>query len=1093
MYVRFSLGVVLAAVNKFTQPLANAALLFGGFFLLLSSMFVQASDLQVQRFAKSEEGYKLDSINDVIQDRKGFLWLAAEVGLLRFDGSRIQRWGTGSGVDTSELAWDLEEDHRGHLWIATDYGLRKFDPASHTFTAYLHQPDNANSINHNYVSAVIESRDHQIYAATLGGIAILSSSRDTIRRLQASKGGLASNLVRGLFEDRDGYIWIGYQDAGISRFDPRDNSFIHFKHQPGVVNSLAHNDVRTFVQDALGRIWVGTWGGGVSRLNSDAKTFTNFLPGTQFGQLRGGIVNDIYSDSRGNTWVAIDKGGVYRFNNETQLFQQYVHDSFDERSLLSSNVRRVLEDRSGDVWFMTFPGGLNRYHPVTDQIKRWQKEINNPNSLSDSSILSLLRSRDGYLWVGTENGLNQVDEASGEIVHYLHSSIDKNSIPADAVTALAETPDGAIWIGTWSGGLARFDRVKNQFTRYQDGSNDSQFSGANIWKLFVDSDGTLWIGTESAGLYRYNSGTDSFHVYNVDETDENSLSSNYVLDIVEDLDGSFWIGTQRGLNHFYPNTGQFERIDFSNSLGVSTQRVKSILLGPDNTIWLATQSSGLIRWVKGGNDVRRITQLDGLPANGLSALQFDQRGDVWLSSHAGIAKVNAETARVETLLTKQLGLAGEISNRLTTLKNNDGSLYFGSTEGLSKFNPTTLRLPDGEPILEFTDLSVLGESVAVAEQGSPLTRAVSETETVSFADSAKLISFEFANLNYSFANESKIFYRMKGVDQDWRSSIGNSSVKYANLSPGHYTFELKARNHFGDWSPNIRSLDVRVLPPLWRSNVAYAIYLIVLILLAYLFSRLVFLRYINAKLNRQVASRTEELLEANAAKSRFLANVSHELRTPLNSINGFSKRALNKYRDSGDSQLLNALDTIHRNGIHLNNVINDILDLSKIEAGKMDVNLELCQLTKLLSDCINDHHVAAEKKGLRLEWAGECPVATLTADVQRLTQIMHNLLSNAIKYTDSGVISVSVALELYEDQYHCAIKVADTGKGISPESQERLFRRFEQVDDSTRYIQGFGTGLGLALVDEFVRLHRGRVICESAVGKGSTFTVLIPI
>jgi PAS domain S-box-containing protein len=230
------------------------------------------------------------------------------------------------------------------------------------------------------------------------------------------------------------------------------------------------------------------------------------------------------------------------------------------------------------------------------------------------------------------------------------------------------------------------------------------------------------------------------------------------------------------------------------------------------------------------------------------------------------------------------------------------------------------------------------------------------------------------------------------------------------------------------------------------------------------------------------------LKEASRLKSEFLANMSHELRTPLNAIIGFSEILHDERFGALNDRQKRYASNVLGSGRHLLELVNDILDLSKIEAGRMDLHLEEVALGLLIEETLGTLAPLAQTKGIDL--TGDTPDSALTvhADRSRLTQILFNLLSNAIKFTpDGGTVSVICRAE---DNRAC-IAVRDTGIGIAPEDHERVFREFEQVDTSHGRQQQ-GTGLGLTLTKDLVELHGGSIALESAVGAGSTFTVSLP-
>ncbi|BCD97057.1 sensor histidine kinase [Marinagarivorans cellulosilyticus] len=1045
-----------------------------------------SKNLLVQRFTQSQNGKdKLDAIEDVVFDHKGFIWLATESGLKRFDGDRIQRFSSEHGL-SSEWAISLAVDHRGEIWVGTSRGLNRFSARYHTFTHYL---------KNDYISDVIEADGNIIYAATTRGIIKFNGKHEQIGHWKSDPNGLSNNAlssdhVTALFEDSQLNIWIGYKDTGLSRWNRQHNSFTHFSDNPNNPNSLCHTDVRALAEAEDGTLWVGTWGGGLCRLNSDGNSFTAHTLTNRQGEITSDIITDITKDRTGTLWVSADKGGAYRYRPAQRDFIHYQHDLFDERSLISNTVSVIAEDAHSNMWFITFPGGLSRYHPSTEQFQSWQQHPLDKNSLSNSSILSLHQDATGDIWVGTEGGLNRIHHKDGSITRYPHVKGDKNSLPASAVTTLADGPNGHLWVGTWSGGLGKLNKKTGHIKTYGPAQN---FHGQNIWASYLDSRKTLWIGTERHGLYRYNEKTDNFVQYQNDPKKNHSISSNYVLSIGENNKGELWVGTENGANQFIPSNHHFtHKTPFEGSL-LAEQRIRLIFTDSNNDLWLATQGSGLIKWSLEANQHATLNQDNGLPSNTIAAIQQDKQGFIWVSTLAGIAKVNPTTLAVETILTLRDGLAGDVSNRNASLALKNGTLYFGTTNGLISFNPSNLTLPTDDPKIELTHLDILGKKTTINRAGQQLIEDVAYTTTLTLNESDNFFEVGFANLNLSFGGHTEFAYKLENHDSQWIDHFGNGSASFANLNAGKYRLVIKAKKRNGEWSTQERSLNINITPPLSRSKLAYTLYTIVGLIFSYGLIRLVFLRTLNRTLHLEVKTKTAALQEANAAKTLFLANVSHELRTPLNAINGYSTRLIKRYSSVLDQRGIESLRSINRNGLHLNNLINDILDLSKIESGKMEIEIGDCNIDALLHHCLEDLQEDAQKKGLTLHSPKTNSYGTIQADEQRVTQIIHNLLSNAIKYSDKGDIWLSVETANIDNKAYCALSVKDTGKGIREEDLKKLFTRFEKIDQDTKYIHGYGTGLGLALVDEFTSLHGGFIDCKSTFGEGSTFTIYLPI
>lgn len=1066
--------------------------------------YAWTTSLPVQRIEKSPySDVKLSGINEILQDSQGFMWLATETGLLRYDGLNTVKYEShkhNPNSLSSQYCRSLIEDRKGKIWVATENGLNEFDPLKKSFTRYLSssQPD---SLSHNFTTKVIEASSGDLFVATAGGLTRISADRSQIEayRLGQENSFLLSNMVRTVMEDSSGYIWVGYEDMGASRWHPKTGEVRHFhalsspEYQPGELG-LIHHDVREIAEDVHGQFWFGTFGGGVSRVNFAANTVDHFAPSKNPNDLPSGVIWDLFSDREGKIWITMDKGGVAVYDDVQGVFKQYRHDPFNPRSLLSDTVKDVYQDSRGNYWFATFPGGLSRYHPQADQFQIWLHQINDPNSLDSSAIIAIARSQDGVIWVGTEKGLNTIDETTGKVTHFVHDPDNPKSIPDAAVLSVVEAPSGDIWLGTWGQGLSRLDRKTGEFDHFSVGNGPHQVRSPYVWKVFFDSQTRLWLATETDGLNLYDPKSDKFERYTHSASDGNSISFNYVWDIEESRSGHLWIGTQHGLNLFDPDKHQFRRFaEMDHFQGLGNARIHSVLEDQQGFVWVATQSSGLKRWDPQTETIVSLTIESGLPSNTVSSIQQDNQGFIWVSTVEGIAKIDPEQLSVLLILNQYTGIAGDNHNRNASLKGPDGALYFGGTEGLTKFYPAQIQTDPYEPKVTLTDIYVLNKPANYGEVNSPLTQDISQSKEVVLGYDDNMVSLEFSSLDFGHAGKLRFAYWLEGFDTDWNIVQNHNRATYTNLDPGRYTFKVRRQLANGDWSKNITELSIVVQSPPWLSPMAYGFYLLLVLGFFYLISRLILLRVMTARLNEEVRRRTDELSRANNAKTQFLANMSHELRTPLNSVIGFSKRLMAKYEKDLDQQGIHALDAIYRNGQHLLSLINDILDLSKIESGKMELSFSPCNLSDIINGCISDLQEAFTSKGLTVVPPNSYPIQVIRADAQRLAQILYNLLSNAIKYTDEGHVAIVVDDQTIDEKRYCSISVIDTGKGIRKEDQEKLFKRFEQMDEETRHIKGFGTGLGLALVSEFAALHGGYVNCQSIYGEGSQFTVFLPL
>lgn len=1050
------------------------------FCLALVPIWAQA--IVVERHEQSlEDREQFDSLHQIAFDHKGFAWVATESGLLRYDGSRVMRFGLDEGM-SSEFVLAVEVDSLGRVWAATSSGANMLDPR--TFEIQNFFPGV-------YSSSIAQRANGDLVFASFDGLQILSKDLKTLisKRETGDNSGPSSNALRTVYVDQLDRVWIGYRDTGLSLYESESETFKHFAHAEFDRSSLPGNQVRAIAEDALGNLWVSVWGRGLARLKSDA--FVHYAPGGEHG-LNSPIIMDLHLDANGHLWAAADKGGMYRYDTATDQFENFRHDPFDKRSLLFDTVRGIGEDTDGNLWFSNFPYGLNRYHSSSDQFQQWQHRPFDETSLNNSAVLSLLSAGDQKIWVGTEEGVNLLDLGNGRVERMNYEEKSASRLPAPAVTALSYGPKGKLWVGTWSGGLARLES-DGRWTQFNDTRPTGGFLRENVWALFKDSKERLWVGTETRGLYLYDAKADRFDQYASVDHAQSPISADYVMDIREDAQGNLLLATINGINKINVASGSVKIISQLGGVDISAMRIRAMLEDKQGKLWLVTQAQGILVWDDKTQQIHRIGRDQGLPSEQMATAIEDERGFVWVSSLKGLVRIHSETLSVDSVLRLSDGLIGETSNRNAMIILPSEQMFVGTLSGLVSLNTSEFRAYDSKPRPELSSLKILGDRVLPGTEGGILSRSLAYEESISLPDNARMFELAFSDLNFSSGQETRFQYRLDGFEKAWQTREGNASVRYANLSPGHYQFQLRALEKNGRVHDQVRTLDIRIQPPIWRTPIAYIIYTAFWLAVFFLIARVLLLRAIARNLQEKVDAKTQALVDASESKSRFVANIAHELRTPLNAIIGYSQQLNRRYAQSLEPKAADGLRTIEEAGKHLNALIGDILDLSKIESGKMEIKPVECSVVDIVERCVQDLRAQAEQKNLNLGKAEIHFDELIDADPQRLTQILHNLLSNAIKYTDSGKIDVRVNRQERNGKAYCAISVHDTGKGISEKDQADLFQRFNQVDEQTKYIQGYGTGLGLAIVEEFTALHGGLVEVQSEEGVGSTFSVLLPI
>ena len=1056
------------------------------------------------------------SVNCVLQDKYGFMWFGTQDGLNKYDGYKFTVY-KNDPLDRSSISHnfisDIVEDENGNLWISTwGGGINKFDRLKEKFTSYKHRKD-SNSISGNLVNAMI--RDHS-------GKLWIGTQENGLNRFDPKTGrfthymndpenshSLPDNDVLKLMEDSQNGIWIATQGGGLSMLNPAGKWFTNYKHEEGNKSTIASNIVHVIFEDSRQQIWVGTSGKGINLLNKERTGFRHFanIPGDKHSMLND-IVFSITEDKEKNIWLGTQNQGISLFNPATGKFQNYKQELTDKNSLNNNAIYSIYQDRKGNIWIGAYAGGINFINCDGGKFRHY-KQTPSSNSLSNDKILCIYEDSQSELWIGTDGGgLNRFNPATGAFTHYRHKKNNKSSIASDYVTNVMEDHEGNLWVGTWGDGITVFNRKKNTWRHFTNKPSDStSLISDNIWMIYQDREKNIWVGAYGDGLDLFDPKTGTFTHFRHDQHDPSSLSSNNVLTIFEDSKGLFWIGTDGGgFNLFDKKTKTFRNWQHEeNKNSLSNNTVNCFLEDKLGNFWISTDA-GLNYWDRQKNSFNIYFSIDGLPHNTTVGMLEDGKGNIWISTFKGLSKFNPDKKSFQNYNVTDGLQSNEF--RYSYCKSRSGKLYYGGNNGFNEFYPDSVQPVSFDPPLLITDFQLFNRSVAIEQGGdpSPLKMNINNTNEINLSHEQSVFSFEFASLNYTDPEKKQYAYMLEGFDEKWNEVGKRQSATYTNLDPGNYTFKVKGLDNEGNWSTKITSVSVNILPPIWKTwwfRTAFIIFLTGLVFLIFGL-RVRNIRSQKRKLEKLVQERTERLEffteeerkarweaeEANRSKSVFLATMSHEIRTPMNGVIGMASLLS---ETSLTEQQKDFTDTIRSCGETLLTVINDILDYSKIESGKLELEEQDFDLRHCVEEILDVFAGKAAETGIDLVYSIDFNVpSAIAGDSMRLKQVIMNLVSNSVKFTSKGEIFIGISLFRIEQngELELSIQVRDTGIGIPVDKLDRLFKPFTQVDSSTTRKYG-GTGLGLAISEKLVRLMGGSIKVKSKDGKGSVFMFTI--
>lgn len=1002
---------------------------------------------------REEQGLLHSTINRILQARDGYIWLATYYGIVRFDGVRFTVFDV---VNTPAIQANriraLAEDSDGTLWIASSKGLSQMrDGAFRIFPL-------GDRFAGDQILTVTTGTDGEIWFATVG------AGLCRIKRGQIEIVGLKGQNIRAILANSTGTVWIG-TDEGLHKYE--GGKFRVYGDKDG----LPFRTITALYEDRNRTLWVGSTEGLVRIDNGRFQTILNEP------SVRKTHVWALTGDRKGNLWIATFGRGLTRYTNG--VFSNFAI----KQGLSSAMVSAIYEDREGCLWIGTNGGGLNRLRDVTFTTYTMR------DGLPSNIVSPIWGKQDGSVWLGT-NGGGLTHFQNGSFTNYTA----REGLSDNAIWSLTGARDGSLWVGTYNGGLHHFREGKFKTYTTKDG-----LSSNAVFALLEDHAGDLWIGTYTGGLNRLRNG--KFTAYHTTD----GLLSDEIRTLYEDRDKNLWIGTQKGLSRF--RDGVFQ--NFGEHEGLSAGFILSIYEDAEGTLWIGSFGGGLSR-LKNGKFTQFNTQ-NGLFQNVVFQILEDDLGYLWMSGSNGIFRVQKRqledvargvASRVQCdSYGMEDGMNGREANGAQPAgwKAKDGKLWFATDSGATVVDPSRIVFNHQPPPVVIEDLKVNRAAIPLGGQ-------------MQVPPGGDTFEFQYTALSFPAPKKVRFKYKLEGFDHDWVDGGTNRSANYTNLPPGQYRFKVLASNNDGVWNKAGASLDFRLQPFFYQTIWFYGICAI----LAALAARGLYLLRVrnlvrsNVELESRIAERTQKLGKANRdlgamvtqlenssaelklstlraneasrAKSEFVANISHEIRTPMNGILGMTSLALHTELTKEQREYL---DMAKSSADSLLELLNDVLDYSKIEAGRMDILTVDFSLRRCVENAAASFQPKVNEKGLKLkcEFQGEIP-ELLMGDPGRLRQVLVNLIGNAMKFTDTGGIRILVSMIA---EAHFEICVEDSGIGIPLEKQRMIFEAFRQADNSSTKAYG-GTGLGLTICSQLVALMGGRLWVESEANKGSKFS-----
>ena len=1035
--------------------------------LCLFSQFMNARDYNPANYAfakiNGEIGLSHNGVKAIIQDSDGFIWLGTKNKLNRYDGVSIK------------------------IFNCEDSVLGRKD---------------------NSISSLYEDNNKIIWVGTDNGIFLFNPLKEsfTFFDKETNDGLSIKDWVADIMADKDNNLWIVIPNQGLFRYNTLTDKLHYYNYQKGDVVLPDQENPQCICLDYTGKVWVGTNGSGVYAYNKEEDCFKQYLGdkngdtlageciyticnrdddliiGVHEGKLRKlnkklDIVQDInvpevhYKIIRcvayieNELWVGT-QNGLYIIEEQSNTVINVKEDMMDNKSLSNNAVEKIFKDREGGIWIGTIFGGVNYLPPRSMKFDRFVL-LNNQNSIRNKMVSSLLEDRTGNIWITSVDSIIDIYNPTTGLFQHLKTGRQS------WVSGLFEDK-GNVVVGYFKNGGDVITIPDYKIRHY--GAEELGLNESTIYTIYRDRFDRLWIGN-------------GWSVFILDERiskipeRQPRFGMNFVYDIVEDTDDNIWVATLgNGVYKYNIETDSIThfRHVYGDSSSISSNSVSSIYVDTFGKVWFSTDRGGICCYNKDKNNFTSYSIKDGFPDDVTYKILEDKHHNLWFGTNNGLVKFNPETKEVKVFQQSQ-GLPGNQFLNKAALVSRSGRFYFGGVNGLVAFDPYQFTENAYIPPVFITKLSIYNREAEIEAKNSPLQQSITNTKKIVLKYNQANIGFEFVALSYATPKSNRYAYKMESIDNDWIYT-DKQQVSYANLPAGKYTFKVKASNNDGQWNQVGTYLDIEILPPWWLSKWAYLIYY-----LLFISSLGLSLYWYNKRIKKQQREQQrlfeiEKEKEMYVSKVDFFTNIAHEIRTPVTLINCPLDSLLEM--DIEDLEVQKNLQIMKKNASELQSLISQLLDFRKVGESKFRVSFSTINFSDMIQSIYSRFEPTAEKRNKKVEIIMPEDELFVPVDKEAMTKILSNLFSNALAYSDSHI-----EIRLTKQENKAILRISNDGDLIPREFKDRIFDPFYQLERNKN--RESSSGIGLSLARTLTELHNGELYLDIQ-SELNTFVLELP-
>lgn len=1034
--------------------------------MYLNTIFTAQSQSQIKfRQLSVQDGLSQNSAISISQDSIGYLWIATQDGLNKYDGQVFTTYPF-TFVDITRSNYSnlgkVYTDIKGGIWIIPINRIpHKLDTKTNSFVPLQGVTD---------ASAIFMDREFNLWIGTYSnGLYALKNGQAIAK--EVIPPSVLKNTIYNLAQNDKGELLLAMENA-IATYEVHNNKFNKVGAYTKENNKLDAN-FSDIVVDAAAREWIGTFGKGLyfrSSANGPLKrihdlSFSDVLPADL-------NITDLYLDSKDRLWIATYGQGLYLVNFEQVSITNFVTEKHNPTALHYNDILSIYEDYSGTLWFGTDGAGMSYYDEYLEKFNSFT-DYQTPENVSIDVVRSIVVDKEKSVWIGTSGkGLTQYSPSTNTWRTFKALNGDIKTISSDRVMSLYVDKDNNLWIGTQEGGLS-IKEPNGDFLHFSN-TSEIKLTANTVWCIFEDSENRVWLGTRDQGLIQFDKEKGEINKFEYDSRKKNGIPSNNIRAITSDGKGSLWIATEsHGIGMFNIEMETFKAYQYlTNGNSLSSNSVKTLYYSPNDILWVGTNGGGLNAFDVENNRFYHYSEKVGLANNVIYGILPDSEGNLWLSSNKGITKFTIghlldETPEIVNYNNYE-GLAIEF-NTGAAFKDSEGYLYFGGLDGFYWFRPNELKENTILPKTAITGFDVYNKPFPLIDE-------------LALEAKQNTISFTFSSLQFSLPQKNQYQYRLVNFDSEWVFAGNKNFARYTRLPPGDYEFQVKSSNYDGHWNNVPVSYTFSILAPWYFTPLAKFAYLLLFFMLVYgIYAYLKWKWLMQLKLRSKIEE-TERFRELNDLKSKLYTDISHEFRTPLTLISGPVDVKLGQANLS-ETDFAN-FSMIKRNINRLIALVDQLLHLAKLEKGKLKLRVSKGDLGLFLGMLTSSFRHTASRKNIEYKVEIE-PLPNTWFDEDAMEKIVVNLLSNAFKYISAEGICEFTSIK---NEGEVQISVKNTVENYSDMDMDLLFTRFYQKDEYSD-----GAGIGLSLVKELIDMYQGTISVQMETGGIIHFKVILPI